>query len=102
MQINDPCCYSTEQRVLTFVTTEPIPYRYTSNFVCIKMALILISQSRDLTHGGVFSNHCKFIILLKKSLSRLKDQVKSLVYNSLSMKSIFIDCSMAWGDISVI
>ena len=47
----------------------------TSDLVCIKMASILNSQSRDLKHDYTFSNHCKVVIL-----SRLKDQVKSLVY----------------------
>ena len=42
------------------------------------MASILNSQSHDLKHGGTFSNQCEVTILSMKSLSRLKDQVKSL------------------------
>ena len=52
----------------------------TSNLVCIKMASILNSQSRDLKPGSTFSNHCKVIFLSMKSLTRLRYQVKSLVH----------------------
>ena len=43
------------------------------------MAAILNTRSRDLKHGVTF-NHCEVIILSIKSLTRLKDQVKSLAY----------------------
>ena len=55
----------------------------TSNLVCIKMACILNSQSRDLEHGGTFTNECEVTILSMNSLTRMKDQVKSLVYKML-------------------
>ena len=51
----------------------------TSNLY-IKMVFILNSQSCDLKNGGIFSNYCEVIILSIKSLARLKDQLKSLVY----------------------
>ena len=38
----------------------------TSNFVCIKMASILNSQSCDLKHGDTISNDCKIIVLSMK------------------------------------
>ena len=44
------------------------------------MASILNSQSRDLKHGGAFSNHCEVLILSMKSQAILNDQVKSLLY----------------------
>ena len=47
----------------------------TSNLVCINMASILKSQSRDLKYGGTFSNHCEVLMLLMGSHVRLKDQV---------------------------
>ena len=52
---------------------------YTSNLVCIKMASILTFESIDLEIGGTFSNHFEVM----KSLARLKDQAKSLVYKIL-------------------
>ena len=60
----------------------------TSNLLCIKMASILNSQSRDLKYGGTLTNHCKVIILSMKSLARLKDQVESLVYKMFIMNEI--------------
>ena len=43
------------------------------------MVSFLNPQSRDLKHGGAFSNNCEVINLSMKSQVRLKDQVKSLV-----------------------
>ena len=56
-------------------SADPVP---TSNLICIKMASILTSQSRDLKYGGIFSNHCEVIILSIESPARLKDQVHSV------------------------
>ena len=65
----------------------------TSNSDCIKTAYVLNSQLRDLQHGSTFANsYCEVIILLMKSIGRLKDQVKSVVYKLVLTKSIFIDC----------
>ena len=45
------------------------------------MASILNPQTRDLEHGGAFSNHCGVIIVLSiKAPAMFKDHVVSLVY----------------------
>ena len=45
-----------------------------------RMTSILNCRSRDLKHRGIFRKHREVIILSIKSLARLKNQVKSLVY----------------------
>ena len=78
----------------SFVTTRPIRYRL-SNLARMKMASILNSQSRDPKHRGTFGNHSEVIILSMKSLARLKDQVKSLVFkisiNEIDFHKLFDD-----------
>ena len=66
---------------------------------CVKMASILNSQPHDLKHDG---NHCEVIILSMKSLARMKEQVKSLVYkilvseiDFLRMYDCMLECTMA-------
>ena len=66
----------------------------TSYLVCITMASILNSKSRDLKHGGTFSNHCEDLSI--KSIARLKDQGKRLVYKMFINESICKDCSIAY------
>ena len=64
-----------------------------SNPECITTAYVLNSQLRYFQHGSSFTNsYCEVIILLMKSLRRLKDRVKRVVYKMLLTKSIFIDC----------
>ena len=57
------------------------------------MASIINSKSRDFKHGGIFSNHSQAVILLMKSLAKLKDRVKSRVYkmfvNEIDLRRIF-------------
>ena len=65
-------------RQVIFVEHYP---RKTLNLVCIKMAAILNSLSRDLICGGTISNHFEVIILSMKPLVRLKGQGKSLECN---------------------
>ena len=55
------------------VKTRPIQQVY----ICIKVASILNSQSRDLKDGSIYCNHYDVTILSMKSLVRLKEQVKA-------------------------
>ena len=63
--------------------SQPSRFLPTSDLVCIKMTSILNSKSCDLKHSNTFSNHHEVIILSMKSVPRLKDQVKGLVYEML-------------------
>ena len=42
------------------------------------MASILNSQSRDLKHGGTFTNHCEVIILSMTGMVKVYEYIKVL------------------------
>ena len=56
---------------------------HTFNLVCIKMASILSSLSRDLKNCGSFSNHYEVIILSMKSPARLEDHVYKIFIDEI-------------------
>ena len=54
---------------------------------CIKMASILYFKSHDLEHGRTSSNHCEDILSMK-SLAKLKDQDKLLIFHMFQIKEV--------------
>ena len=70
----------TDFSVKSFIRHNSVNYVPTCNSVCFKMASILDFQSSDREHGGTSIKHLEVIILSMKSIARLKDKVKSLVY----------------------